>query len=80
MGVCQARGGIARQHYNHHRSFDPHTTISHNPTRHIYPHRLSQRSAATPARKVVVIEGTEFVIDPRYEVTRCVLFGGRRWG
>lgn len=24
----------------------------------------------TPARKVVVIEGTEFVIDPRYEVTR----------
>ena len=35
--------------------------------------RLSQRSASTPARKVVVIEGTEFVIDPRYEVTRCVL-------
>jgi hypothetical protein len=32
--------------------------------------RLGQLSAATPARKVVVIEGTEFVIDPRYEVTR----------
>ena len=44
-----------------------------HPTDHpLHNTRLGQRSGAlaTPARKVVVIEGTEFVIDPRYEVTR----------
>lgn len=52
------------------------TDDEHGPASHVVvtsmPHarRLSQRSAATPARKVVMVEGTEFVIDPRYEVTR----------
>jgi hypothetical protein len=27
-------------------------------------------SSATPTRRVVVVEGTEFVLDPRYEVIR----------
>jgi hypothetical protein len=33
--------------------------------------RLNQNSGS-PARKVVMLEGVEFVLDPRYEPIKCV--------
>jgi hypothetical protein len=40
--------------------------------------RLGQTSAS-PSRRVVVVEGTEFVLEPRYEVERCVRVGLCVW-
>lgn len=50
--------------------------LSHPPTLLLpLPACSLSQSSATPTRRVVVVEGTEFVLDPRFEVIRYVRGG-----